>query len=208
MKLRLSRALSTPSPAVLFPSLSHLKSTWGGGCSSEGPFIGKITTLHRVALLMFPSASGAVIGGFLMTVQGYSLERQQHKLTRHFGVTIHSEFCLPPRQRHGLVSLVVDHIILVLSKINFVSRFWSPRDKPLCLLDFLDFKLLSPVTISLPLFYPCFLPPISLCLVYFRTAFLHKLYLSDVPNSSPPPPYRLHDCLLRLSMISVFEISV
>lgn len=187
MKLRLSRALSTPSPAVLFPSLSHLKSTGWGGDTSEGPFIGKITTLHRVALLMFPSASGAVTGGFLMTVQGYSLERQQHKLTRHFGVTIHSEFCLPPWQCYGLVSLVVDHIILVLSKINFVPRFWSPRDKPLCLPDFLDFKLLSAVMISLSFFYLCFLPPISLCLVYFRTAFLHKLYLSDAPNSSPPP---------------------
>lgn len=137
------RSLSFALPSQIY---------WVGGGTSEGPFIGKITTLHRVALLMFPSASGAVIGGFLMTVQGYSLERQQHKLTRHFGVTIHSEFCLPPRQRHGLVSLVVDHIVLVLSKINFVSRFWSPRDKPLCLLDFLDFKLLSPVVISLPLF--------------------------------------------------------
>lgn len=104
---------------------------------------------------------GAIASGFLMTVQGYPLERQQLKLTRHFGVTIHSEFCWLPRQCYGL--LVGDHIILVPPKIIFVPRFWSPRDKSLCFPDFLDFKLLSPVIISLPfptcVFYlpfPCF----------------------------------------------------
>lgn len=119
---------------------------------------------------------GAIASGFLMTVQGYPLERQQLKLTRHFGGTIHSEFCLPPRQCYGF--LVGDHIILVPSKINFVPRFWSPRDKSLCFPDFLDFKLLSPVIISPPFSYSHF-PAFG----SFQNSVPSQV-LSDAPNPS------------------------